>query len=144
MIVEAQAFLDGATRSRALRFGFSTLALVSALMMGCGGDSSSACKYTYSAWGACQSDGGQTHTVVSSTPSGCDGTPVLVQKCSSARDGATLYTASCSKSACHGPLATSDLKGTHPTVETYLGAHTLSDYKLTSADLELILAAIGP
>ena len=40
-----------------------------------------ACTYTYSAWGSCQSNGTQSRTVVSSTPAGCSGTPVLTQKC---------------------------------------------------------------
>ncbi len=40
-----------------------------------------ACTYTYSAWGACQPDGTQTRTVVSATPAGCTGTPVLTQTC---------------------------------------------------------------
>jgi hypothetical protein len=43
----------------------------------------SACTYTYSAWGACQMNNAQTRTVVSATPAGCTGTPVLVQSCTS-------------------------------------------------------------
>jgi hypothetical protein len=39
------------------------------------------CTYTYSAWGACGADGTQSRTVVSATPSGCTGTPVLTQPC---------------------------------------------------------------
>jgi hypothetical protein len=38
------------------------------------------CTYTYSAWSACN-NGTQTRTVVSSTPAGCTGTPVLSQPC---------------------------------------------------------------
>jgi hypothetical protein len=38
--------------------------------------------FTYSAWGACQSNGTQTRTVTASSPSGCTGgTPVLSQAC---------------------------------------------------------------
>ncbi len=40
-----------------------------------------ACTYTYGAWGACQSNGTQTRTVASATPTGCSGTPVLTQAC---------------------------------------------------------------
>jgi hypothetical protein len=41
----------------------------------------SACTYTYSAWGACQSSSTQTRTLGSSTPAGCTGTPTLSQSC---------------------------------------------------------------
>jgi hypothetical protein len=41
----------------------------------------STCTYTYSAWSACQPNGTQTRTVVSSSPAGCTGTPVLSQSC---------------------------------------------------------------
>jgi hypothetical protein len=38
--------------------------------------------FTYSAWGTCQSNGTQTRTVTSSSPTGCTGgTPVLSQSC---------------------------------------------------------------
>lgn len=37
--------------------------------------------FTYSAWSACQPNGTQTRTVISSTPSGCTGTPILSQAC---------------------------------------------------------------
>lgn len=40
-----------------------------------------ACTYTYSDWGTCQ-NGTQTRTVISATPQGCTGTPVLTQTCS--------------------------------------------------------------
>ena len=39
------------------------------------------CTYTYSAWGTCQSNGTQTRTMVTSSPAGCTGTPVLSQTC---------------------------------------------------------------
>ena len=40
-----------------------------------------ACTYTYSTWGSCQSTNTQTRTVVSSSPTGCTGTPVVTQAC---------------------------------------------------------------
>jgi len=40
-----------------------------------------ACTYTYSDWGICQSDSTQIRTMMTSTPSGCTGTPVLSQAC---------------------------------------------------------------
>lgn len=40
------------------------------------------CTYTYSAWSTCIG-GTQTRTIVSSTPAGCVGTPILSQSCSS-------------------------------------------------------------
>ncbi len=39
------------------------------------------CTYTYSDWSACQPDNTQTRTVISSSPAGCVGTPVLSQSC---------------------------------------------------------------
>lgn len=39
------------------------------------------CSYTYSAWSACNSYGIQTRTILSSSPSGCVGTPVVAQSC---------------------------------------------------------------
>lgn len=42
-----------------------------------------ACSYSYSSWSSCQA-GQQTRTVLSSSPSGCAGTPVLTQACTSA------------------------------------------------------------
>ena len=39
------------------------------------------CTYIYSAWSECQPNGTQTRTLLSSSPSGCAGTPVLVQNC---------------------------------------------------------------
>jgi hypothetical protein len=39
------------------------------------------CTYTYSDWSACQPNGTQTRTVISSSPAGCVGTPVLSQSC---------------------------------------------------------------
>ena len=40
-----------------------------------------ACTYTYSAWGACQSNGTQTRTMLTSSPAGCTGTPDLSRTC---------------------------------------------------------------
>ena len=39
------------------------------------------CTYTYSVWGSCQSSNTQTRTLLSSSPAGCTGTPVLTQSC---------------------------------------------------------------
>ncbi len=53
----------------------------SPLGIGYGGSTSpSPCTYTYSAWGPCV-NGTQTRTVVSATPAGCTGTPILSQSC---------------------------------------------------------------
>ena len=40
-----------------------------------------ACVYTYSAWGACQPNGTQIRTVLTTTPSICTGTPTTSQSC---------------------------------------------------------------
>lgn len=39
------------------------------------------CSYTYSPWSACQPGNFQTRTVVSSSPFGCTGSPLLTQSC---------------------------------------------------------------
>jgi hypothetical protein len=44
-------------------------------------DTTSPCTYSYSAWSACQSNNTQTRTLISSSPAGCVGTPVLTQSC---------------------------------------------------------------
>lgn len=61
-----------------------------------------ACVYTYSIWGACQPNGIQTRSLISTTPAGCTGTPVLRQSCNYVPpiDGAALYSQYCS--GCHG------------------------------------------
>jgi hypothetical protein len=41
----------------------------------------SLCTFSYSDWSPCQPDGTQTRTVISSSPPGCVGTPVLSQSC---------------------------------------------------------------
>jgi hypothetical protein len=40
-----------------------------------------ACTYTYDVWGACQSNNTQTRNVMTTTPTGCTGTPVVSQSC---------------------------------------------------------------
>jgi mono/diheme cytochrome c family protein len=40
-----------------------------------------ACTYVYDVWGNCQANGNQTRNVLSSSPAGCTGTPVLTQSC---------------------------------------------------------------
>ena len=40
-----------------------------------------ACTYTYDVWGACQSNNTQTRNMLTSSPSGCTGTPVTTQAC---------------------------------------------------------------
>ena len=42
---------------------------------------STACAYTYDAWSACTSNGTQTRNLLTSSPAGCTGTPVLTQPC---------------------------------------------------------------
>jgi hypothetical protein len=39
------------------------------------------CSYTYSPWSACQTDNSQTRTMLTSSPDGCIGTPILSQPC---------------------------------------------------------------
>ncbi|MFL5262515.1 MAG: c-type cytochrome [Anaeromyxobacteraceae bacterium] len=112
-----------------------------------------ACTYTYSAWSAC-ANGTQTRTVVSSSPAGCTGTPVLSQACTvttpppppppPAIDGAALYTQSCS--GCHGALATSSKRGvTSAQIQAAIAANrggmgSLSG--LSTAQVDAIAAAL--
>lgn len=42
---------------------------------------SNTCTYTYSAWSIFCINGVQTRTVLTSTPAGCTGTPVVQQAC---------------------------------------------------------------
>ncbi len=49
--------------------------------MPAGSGGATACTYTYSDWGVCQSDSTQLRTMLTSTPSGCTGTPVVSQAC---------------------------------------------------------------
>ncbi|MBI5638885.1 MAG: SUMF1/EgtB/PvdO family nonheme iron enzyme [Nitrospirae bacterium] len=50
-----------------------------------------ACTYTYGDWGACQPDGTQTRTMLSSSPAGCTGTPALSQACTYEPPPCTAY-----------------------------------------------------
>ncbi len=59
--------------------------------------------FTYSAYGACQPNGTQTRTVLTSSPAGCTGGgPVTSRTCTYVPpiDGAALYTQHCF--GCHG------------------------------------------
>ena len=50
------------------------------------------CTYTYGDWSACM-DGSQSRTVLTTTPTGCTGTPVLTQTCTTGGAGVcTAYT----------------------------------------------------
>ena len=49
--------------------------------MPAGPGGSTSCTYTYDAWGACQSTGTQTRNLLTSSPAGCTGTPILSQAC---------------------------------------------------------------
>jgi hypothetical protein len=49
--------------------------------MPAGPGGSTSCTYTYDAWGACQSNGTQTRNLLTSSPAGCTGTPILSQAC---------------------------------------------------------------
>ena len=49
--------------------------------MPAGSGGATTCTYTYSDWGVCQSDSTQSRTMLTSSPSGCTGTPVLSQAC---------------------------------------------------------------
>jgi mono/diheme cytochrome c family protein len=53
-----------------------------------------ACTYTYDAWGDCQPDNTQTRNVLTTSPSGCTGTPVVSQSCTYVppTPGACTYT----------------------------------------------------
>jgi hypothetical protein len=97
--------------------------------------------FTYSAWSACSATGTQTRTVLTSSPSGCTGgAPVTSQACTPAIDGAALYTATCS--GCHGPLATSTLKGKR--ISLALINQFNMRWGLTDAQLQAIVTAVGP
>jgi hypothetical protein len=99
--------------------------------------------FTYSAWGACDSTNTQTRTVTASSPAGCTGgSPVTTQACTYTPpiDGAAQYATSCA--GCHGPLATSNLKGKGISVamiKSYGMTQGLND-----AQLQAIVTAVGP
>ncbi|WP_242343506.1 cytochrome c [Anaeromyxobacter terrae] len=130
--------------------------VLSSLPAGCTGGApvtSQACVYTppvttctsftYSAWGACQPDNTQSRTVLSSAPAGCTGgTPVLTQACvySPPPDGAALYGQYCA--GCHGPLATSNLKGRNMSVASIKSRNMTQG--LNDAQLQAIVDVVGP
>jgi mono/diheme cytochrome c family protein len=97
--------------------------------------------FTYSTWGACQANGTQTRTILSSSPSGCTGgSPVLSQACTPpAPDGAALYTQTCA--GCHGALASSNLKGKGITLTSIKSAGMTQG--LTDAQLQAIVTAVN-
>jgi hypothetical protein len=110
---------------------------------GAGGGASTCSSFAYASWGACQSSGTQTRTVTSSLPSGCTGgSPVLSQSCTPGLDGAALYQAKCANN-CHGPAATSNLKGKGITVATIQAAHGNPALGLNSTELQAIVTAIA-
>jgi len=99
--------------------------------------------FTYSAWGACQPNNTQTRTVLTSSPAGCTGgSPVTTQACvyTPPIDGAALYGQYCS--GCHGPLATSNLKGKSISLSLIKSFNMTQG--LTDAQLSAIVTAIGP
>ena len=66
------------------------------------GSTPTTCTYMYNPWGACQSDNTQTRTVATSSPSGCTGTPVLSQSCTSVPPPVTAVTVATVTSSCTG------------------------------------------
>lgn len=110
----------------------------------CSGTPPTTCtSFTYSVWGACQPDGTQARTVLSSSPAGCTGgAPVTTQACTYVPplDGAALYGANCA--GCHGPLATSNLKGRNISVSLIKSFNMTRG--LSDAQLQAIVDAIGP
>lgn len=97
--------------------------------------------FTYSAWSACSASGTQTRTVLGSAPAGCTGgAPATSQACTPALDGAALYGTACSR--CHGPLATSNLKGR--SISLALIKQFNMTQGLTDAQLQAIVTAVGP
>jgi mono/diheme cytochrome c family protein len=105
------------------------------------------CTYTYGAWGTCQADGTQTRAVLSSSPSGCTGTPVLTQSCTApppVLDGAALYTQYCS--GCHG---TSKLGSSASSIQAAIDANrggmgSTALRALTAAQIQAIASAGAP
>jgi hypothetical protein len=100
-------------------------------------------EFTYSAFGACQANNTQTRTVLTSLPAGCTGgAPVLTQACIYVPpvDGAALYSASCQ--SCHGPIATSNLKGRNMTVTQIQGSGMA--FGLDATQLQAVVTAVGP
>jgi hypothetical protein len=60
--------------------------------MPAGPGGSTSCTYTYDAWGACQSNGTQARNLLTSSPAGCTGTPILSQACTPPTPTACTYT----------------------------------------------------
>jgi len=69
------------------------------------------CTYTYSSWSACQSNNTQTRTVVSQSPDGCTGTPVLEQSCNTPQTCTYTYS---SWSACSNNTQTRTVLSSSP------------------------------
>ena len=136
--------IEALFRSRFARGSGWCLPLVLALAVaGCGNAESTCTSFTYSDWGKCQPDGGRARTVASSSPAGCvNGAPALTEACTPEPDGVALYGTNCAGSKCHGPLATSNLKGRNATVTQVTSFH--SDFKLSSTEIQAILTAVGP
>ena len=81
--------------------------------------------------------------MTSSSPAGCTGTPILSQACTytpPAPDGAALYASSCA--GCHGPLASSNLKGKNISVSLIQSMGMTQG--LTTTQLQAIVTAVGP
>ena len=99
--------------------------------------------FTYSPWGPCQPNNTQTRTVLTSSPAGCTGgSPVTTQACvyTPPLDGAALYGQYCS--GCHGPLATSNLKGRNMSLASIKAFNMTQG--LNDAQLQAIVTAVGP
>ncbi len=60
---------------------FAQIQAIAQALSGTPAPEPTSCTYTYSSWATCQSDGTQTRTVLTSSPQGCVGTPVLSQDC---------------------------------------------------------------
>lgn len=104
----------------------------------CGGGETTCTAFTYSAWGACQADGGQQRTVVSAVPTGCSQVgPILAQRCTPPPSASAQYAAKCA--SCHKPAESSTLKGGSPTMSTYGSAHGSETYDLTPPQLQAVL-----
>ncbi len=108
-----------------------------------GGTGGGTCtSFTYSAWGTC-TNGSQTRTVLTSSPSGCTGgAPVTTQTCSAGTlDGMALYNQYCS--GCHG---TSKLGSSASSISSAIssnrgGMGSAALRALTSAQIAAIAAA---
>jgi mono/diheme cytochrome c family protein len=79
--------------------------------------------------------------VLTFSPAGCTGgAPVTSQACTSAPDGVALYGTYCA--GCHGPLASSNLKGKNMSVTSIKNRNMTQG--LTDAQLQAIVTAVGP